>query len=45
MLQSYSALPFNITSGRDDGSGHGRPADRQRRFIPRNAGMGSDFFT
>ena len=26
MLQAYSALPFNITSGRHDDPGHGRPA-------------------
>ena len=31
MLQAYSALPFNITSGRDDRPGHGGPADRRRR--------------
>ncbi len=31
MLQAYSALPFNITSGRDDRPGHGRPADRRWR--------------
>jgi hypothetical protein len=57
MLQSYSALPFNIVSGINSLQGTaGRPfADgsistpnfdvQQVEFIPRNAGRGSDFFT
>ena len=45
MLQAYSALPFNITSGVTTVQGTaGRPiVDGQ--FIPRNAGIGSDFFS
>jgi hypothetical protein len=44
-LQSYSALPFNITSGVNTIQGTaGRPVvDGQ--FIPRNAGVGSAFLT
>ncbi len=57
MLQYYSALPFNITSGVTNLQGTAsRPlADgataapnfdvRSVTFIPRNAGTGSDFFT
>ncbi len=57
MLQYYSALPFNITSGVTSLQGtNGRPfADggvstanfdvRTATFIDRNAGVGSDFFT
>jgi len=57
MLQYYSALPFNITSGVTSLQGPtGRPlADGATAapnfdvtavtFIPRNAGVGSDFFT
>ena len=55
MLQAYSALPFNITSGVTSLQGTpGRPLadgtvdanfDVRVEFIPRNAGMGSDFFT
>ena len=57
MLQYYSALPFNIVSGVNSLQGTaGRPfADgssstanfdvRAVDFIPRNAGIGSDFFT
>ena len=56
MLQYYSALPFNITSGATSLQGTtGRPlADgatapanfdvRSVTFIPRNAGIGNDFF-
>ena len=56
MVQSYSALPFNITSGVTSLQGTtGRPlADgatasanfdvRAVTFIPRNAGIGNDFF-
>jgi hypothetical protein len=44
MLQAYSALPFNIASGVTTLQGTpGRPVvDGQ--FIPRNSGVGSDFF-
>jgi len=57
MMQYYSALPLNITSGVTSLQGPtGRPlADgastapnfdvRAVTFIPRNAGVGSDFFT
>jgi hypothetical protein len=57
MLQSYSSLPFNITSGVQSLQGtNGRPfADgtpatanfdvRTANLIARNAGVGSDFFT
>jgi hypothetical protein len=45
MLQSYSALPFNITSGVTTVQGTtGRPIVNST-FIERNAGEGSDFFT
>jgi hypothetical protein len=56
MLQYYSALPFNITSGITSLQGTaGRPLAnggttsanfdvRSVEFIPRNAGIGSDFF-
>jgi hypothetical protein len=45
MLQTYSALPFNITSGVTTIQGTaGRPIVNGE-FIPRNAGVGSDFFT
>ncbi len=45
MMQTYSALPFNITSGVTTIQGTtGRPVvDGQ--FIDRNAGVGSDFFS
>jgi hypothetical protein len=57
MFQYYSALPFNIVSGVNSLQGTpGRPFAggststpnfdvRQARFIPRNAGKGSDFLT
>jgi len=57
MLQYYSALPFNITSGvaslqgttgRPLANGATAPANfdvRTVSFIPRNAGIGSDFFS
>jgi outer membrane receptor protein involved in Fe transport len=57
MLQYYSALPFNITSGvanlqgtssRPLAGGATAPANfdvRSVAFIPRNSGEGSDFFT
>ena len=45
MLQAYSALPFNITSGVTTIQGTaGRPIV-DGAFIPRNAGIGPDFFT
>jgi hypothetical protein len=56
LLQYYSALPFNITSGiaslqgttgRPLANGGTAPANfdvRTVSFIPRNAGIGSDFF-
>jgi len=45
MLQSYSSLPFNITSGVTTIQGTaGRPIVNGT-FIPRNAGIGSDFFS
>ena len=45
LLQAYSALPFNITSGVTTVQGTaGRPiVDGQ--FIARNTGIGSDFFS
>ena len=57
MLQYYSALPFNITSGvanlqgttsRPLANGATAPPNfdvRAVEFIPRNAGVGSDFFS
>jgi hypothetical protein len=45
MLQWYSALPFNITSGITTVQGTtGRPIV-DGRFIARNTGIGSDFFS
>jgi outer membrane receptor protein involved in Fe transport len=45
MLQYYSALPFNITSGVTTVQGTaGRPIVNGE-FIERNAGVGSDFFS
>ena len=45
MLQAYSALPFNITSGVTTIQGTaGRPIV-DGAFIPRNTGIGSDFFS
>jgi hypothetical protein len=45
MLQAYSALPFNITSGVTTIQGTaGRPVVNGQ-FIERNAGEGSDFFS
>jgi hypothetical protein len=57
LLQYYSSLPFNITSGvtslqgtagRPFAGGAPSPANfdvRTASFIPRNAGTGSDFFS
>ena len=45
LLQAYSALPFNITSGVTTVQGTaGRPIV-DGAFIPRNAGTGPDFFS
>ena len=45
MVQAYSALPFNITSGVTTIQGTaGRPIV-DGAFIPRNAGIGPDFFS
>jgi hypothetical protein len=45
VLQRYSALPFNVTSGVTTVQGTaGRPIVNGA-FIERNAGIGSDFFT
>jgi hypothetical protein len=45
MLQYYSALPFNVTSGLTTVQGTaGRPVVNGA-FIPRNAGIGPDFFS
>lgn len=45
MLQYYSSLPFNITSGLTTiQATTGRPLVNGA-FIPRNAGIGSDFFS
>jgi hypothetical protein len=45
LLQAYSALPFNITSGVTTVQGTaGRPVV-DGAFIPRNAGIGPDFFS
>ncbi len=45
MLQAYSSLPFNITSGVTTVQGTaGRPIV-DGEFIPRNTGIGSDFFS
>ncbi len=45
LLQAYSALPFNITSGVTTVQGTaGRPVV-DGAFIPRNAGVGSDFLS
>jgi hypothetical protein len=45
MLQAYSSLPFNITSGVTTLQGTaGRPLVNGS-FIPRNAGVGNDFFS
>ena len=45
MVQAYSALPYNITSGVTTIQGTtGRPLV-DGAFIPRNAGVGGDFFS
>jgi hypothetical protein len=45
MLQMYSALPFNITSGTTTVQGTAARPIVNGAFIPRNAGAGGDFFT
>jgi hypothetical protein len=45
MLQYYSALPLNITSGQVTIQGTPARPLVNGRFIPRNAGTGPDFFT
>jgi hypothetical protein len=45
MIQAYSALPFNVTSGVTTIQGTtGRPIV-DGEFIPRNSGIGNDFFS
>ena len=45
MLQAYSAAPFNITSGVTTIQGTtGRPIV-DGEYIPRNSGVGDEFFT
>jgi hypothetical protein len=45
VLQAYSALPFNITSGVTTVQGTAARPTVDGVFIPRNAGIGPDFFT
>jgi hypothetical protein len=45
MLQAYSALPFNITSGLTTIQGTAARPVVNGAFIPRNAGNGSDFIS
>jgi hypothetical protein len=45
LLQSYSPLPFNITSGVTTVQGTAARPIVNGVFIPRNVGVGSDFFT
>src|SRR5262249_43638228 len=45
MLQYYSALPFNITSGVTTVQGTTARPIVNGAFIPRNAGIGPDFFS
>lgn len=44
MLQYYSALPFNITTGANTVQGTGARPAVNGAFINRNAGIGFDFF-
>ena len=45
LVQAYSAAPFNITSGATTVQGTaGRPIINGR-FIPRNSGVGDEFFS
>jgi hypothetical protein len=45
IVQSYSALPFNITSGVNTLQGTGGRPIVNGAFLPRNAGTGPDFFS
>jgi hypothetical protein len=45
MLQAYSAPPFNITSGLTTIQGTAARPVENGQFIPRNAGIGSPFFS
>ena len=45
LVQYYSALPFNITSGVTTVQGTGGRPIVNGAFIPRNAGTGNDFFS
>jgi hypothetical protein len=45
MVQSYSALPFNILSGTTTVQGTAARPIVNGVFIPRNAGVGGDFLT
>ena len=45
LLQAYSALPFNITSGLTTVQGTVARPIVNGAFIPRNAGIGPDFFS
>jgi hypothetical protein len=45
MLQYYSALPFNITTGANTIQGTAARPTINGAFISRNAGIGTDFFT
>jgi hypothetical protein len=45
MLQYYSALPFNITTGANTIQGTAARPIVDGEFIPRNAGVGDDFST
>lgn len=44
MLQYYSALPFNITTGSNTVQGSGARPTIGAAFISRNSGIGADFF-
>jgi hypothetical protein len=44
-LQAYSALPLNITTGANTIQGTAARPIVNGQFIPRNAGIGSDFFS
>jgi len=45
MLQYYSSLPFNITTGATTVQGTPARPTVNGQFIPRNAGIGNDFFS
>ncbi len=44
-LRGYSSLPFNVTSGQTTVQGTAARPVVNGSFIPRNAGVGPDFFT